>query len=108
METKTSVGDTFKADVMQFIMPHGDENPTSTQLPIAAEPLYLAMLEHGCRFEAEMLQTREISVTITSQDDDIDISITPNGPDVQVGMVAMLERQPWNLLKTRDDNPAGG
>lgn len=82
-------------DVLQFLMPDGRRNPTSTTLPIECRDAYNDMLAHGCRFEAEMLQTGEVSVSIDDSEDYVDISVTPNGPEVQAGMVEMLKRGLW-------------
>jgi hypothetical protein len=106
----------FFAEVIQFLRPNGKQwvditrhrslKKTECPLPIALEDLYNEMHEHGCRFEIELLQTNEVSTTITRLDtperegEDIDIRITVNGPSVQAGMREMLERRPWK----RGDN----
>jgi len=56
------------------------------------------MKKAGCRFEAEILCNGLVSVTIfdPSKEEDIDISITRNGPEVIHGMIAMLKRKSWN------------
>ncbi len=88
---------TFEVAVVQYLMPDGQREQTGTRLSRELEPLYRDMVKRGCRFEAEMLTTREISVTIFNikDEEDVDISVTSNGPEVQAGMVAMLERQQW-------------
>lgn len=93
--------ETFEAEVVQFLMPDGRRRDTSTKLPMACRPAVEEMQKAGCRFEAEMLTTGEISVTISNpkEGEDIDISLTPNGPEVQAGMIAMLDRAMWKSKK---------
>lgn len=91
---------TYTAEVLQFMLPHGRQNPTSTELPIETREAYQEMMASGCRFEAEMLMTGQVSVTISNPKDeeDLDFSITRNGPEVQAGMIAMLQRRRWVKL----------
>lgn len=96
-EDRKKFDDTFEVAVVQYLMPDGRQEQTGTRLSRELEPLYLDMVKHGCRFEAEMLRTRAISVTIFNikDEEDVDISLTGNGPEVQAGMIAMLKRQLW-------------
>ena len=82
-------------DVVQFLMPDGRQKEITTELPDECEGLYRNMLECGCRFEAEVLTTGEVSVTISDDEGDVDIVLSKNCPDVQGGMAAMLQRQLW-------------
>lgn len=88
---------TYTAEVLQFMMPDGRRNPSSTELPIESQAAYLDMQKHGCRFEAEVLSTGHVSVTISDPkaECDVDIHVCANGPDVQSGMVKMLSRALW-------------
>ena len=86
---------TYEVDVMQFVLPHGQQKPCKTDLPIATQEAYQDMLAHGCRFEAEVLTTGAVSVTISNADEDVDMSITDNGPAVPQGMCDMLNRGLW-------------
>lgn len=94
----------FQVPVIQFLMPHGERRETSTNLPVSCRELFNDMTRAGCRFEAEMLTTLQVSITISNPQDeeDIDISVTLNGPDVQAGMIAMLERQLWEAPSVGD------
>jgi hypothetical protein len=87
----------FRASIVQYMLPDGRKVNKETDLPILFEPLYRDMLDHGCRFEAEVLTTDQVSVTIfdPETEDDIDISIVKNGPAVQECMLAMLDRALW-------------
>lgn len=94
-----SSNERFEVPVIQFLMPNGQRRDTSTHLPSSCRDAVDSMHEAGCRFEAEMLQTGEISVTISDpkEEIDVDISVTGNGPEVQTGMIAMLERRSWEV-----------
>lgn len=89
---------TFEAQLTQFLKPDRRSKSVTTTLPIEVEPLYRSMLAAGCRLEAEVLTTDEVSVTVSNvvSEVDIDFSVTQNGPDVQSGIVAMLRRESWN------------
>jgi hypothetical protein len=82
------------------MMPNGREVRSSTELPMDSHAAYLEMQKHGCRFEAEMLTTGQVSVTISDGKGDVDIEVSPNGPEVQKGMVAMLNRGRWRINRT--------
>jgi len=71
---------TFPVAVTQFKRPDGRQERTSTDLPDGYQAAYDDMSDHGCRFEAEVLTNGMVSVTISDSDEDIDISLTPNGP----------------------------
>ena len=86
---------TFEAFVMQYMRPDGRQNPQQCELPIEQQPAYQEMWDYDCRFEAEELQDGMVSVTISNGEEDIDISLTVNGPEVREGMIAMLERHRW-------------
>ena len=87
---------TFTANVVQYLMPHGRSKKVTTELPVELWPLYEAMIAAGYRFEAEMLGTEEISVTISNDDGDIDCEVIPNDESVQVAMAGMLKRKKWD------------
>lgn len=88
---------TYKAKVVQFLRPNRERREVTTDLPEATEADYESMTKHGCRFEAEELRTGQILVTISdpAKKDDLDISITENGPAMQRGMITMLGRHLW-------------
>ncbi len=85
----------YQADVIKYKGPYGESVHTSTPLPFGTYDYYQDMLSADCYFEAEILRTGEVSITITNNEMDVDIEITPNGPEVQEGMVTMLKRQRW-------------
>lgn len=90
-------GEHYTAEVLQFLMPNGMRKLTSTELPIETKAAYEDMLQSGCRFEAEVLRSGQVSITISDpvKEEDVDISLTGNGPEVQRGMVEMLQRKLW-------------
>ena len=85
----------MNVEVVQFLLPNGQQQRQITELPDEVAPLYNAMLGAGCRFEAEVLLTGQVSVTIANEEEDLDIEVIPNGPEVQTTMVQMLERKQW-------------
>jgi len=89
----------FTADVTQFLLPNGRRRNTTVQLPAKWEEAYKSMQKSGYQFEAEILTTGEVSLTIATLTEgaDVDIEIVPNGPDVCDALVAMLERCRWTI-----------
>jgi hypothetical protein len=88
----------YTVPMTQYLRPDGRTKGVETDLPNETLELFKDMIKCGCRFEVEELRTGEVSVTISTTDPyakDIDISVTENGPAVQAGMVAMLERKLW-------------
>jgi len=96
---------TFRAELTQFLRPNGRQKRQYTNLPINIQPLYSEMLIANCRLEAEVLMNNMVSITVSNGEEDIDISLTRNGPEVQMGMVAMLQRRRWTKPKQSDQNP---
>lgn len=86
---------TFAVPVRQFLRPNGIIRPCSVRLPVDLEPAYLEMTRHGCHFEAEVLTDETVSVTISDDEQDVDISLTDNGAKVLEGMYDMLKRARW-------------
>lgn len=101
---------TFVAHLTQFVLPHGIAKAVDTDLPAACQPAYEDMMKHGCRFECEVLSNGVVSVAISDKEAgvDVDISLTPNGPEVHAGMVAMLERAMWRENHSVDVNEKVG
>jgi len=85
----------MKVDVMQYLLPKGHQRPMTVELPDVHKDAYQQMIGLGFRFEAEILTTDEVSVTVCDGEEDIDINISNNGPDVLTGMSKMLERELW-------------
>ena len=79
-----------EVEVLQFLRPDGRKRlcPVTLDYDLRAE--YAAMQIQGWRFEAEVLTTGEVSLTITSEDQDEAIAIVPNGPTVPEALARML------------------
>lgn len=86
---------TIRVKCTQFLRPNGRQREVETDLPAECQGAYLEMLAHGCRFEAEMLVTGQVSVTISNGEVDLIMSLIPNGPEVQEAMANMLRSRPW-------------
>lgn len=76
--------------VIQFIRPNGRKEIATTWLPSKCADAYRRMEESGCRFEAEVLTTGEVSLAISDDDSDRTMRVVENGPVVQQAMCEML------------------
>lgn len=85
----------YEVRLTQFMRPNGTPVPVSTYLPVETQELYEEMSSAGAWFEAEELRTGQVSLTIATEDEDIDIEIVSNGPMVQKAMARMLKRKAW-------------
>lgn len=92
---------TYIVEITQFMRPSGRTVATSTPLPVNTKTKYFDMLKANCHFEAEVLSTGEISLTVSNSTSDVDCEITSNGPEVQAGLVKMLERGGWRKSQTQ-------
>ena len=79
-----------EVEVVQFLRPDGRRHLCTTTLNYDLHAEYAAMQIQGWRFEAEVLTTGEVSLTITSEDQDEVITIVPNGPTVPEALARML------------------
>lgn len=85
----------------QYFLPHGRKAlmffGVSDELGVQAQ----AIIDRGWRFEAEMLTTGEVSLTVSDPIEEIDVAIevVPNGPEV-VDAVTRLIRS--NIERTPD------
>ena len=87
--------ETVTVPVMQFLRPDGTERAATTKLPAEFADVIAQLHNAGCRFEAEMLTTGEVSITIADMERDLDIEVVPNGPEVQAAMLKILQRKAW-------------
>ncbi len=76
----------------QYLMPDGAQKKIHIARPEAIETKAREIMSKGFRFEAEMLTTGEISLTISDGEEDLDIEVVSNGPDVPVAVDRMVER----------------
>jgi hypothetical protein len=87
--------DTFEAMVTQFLQPNGLQIMATVDLPMSVKANYLDMLQCKCRLEAEIISTDEVSLTVTSEEYDVDIEVVGNGPVVIEALTRMLQRAHW-------------
>lgn len=83
--------------VKQYMRPNGRPLIRSTELPVTVKPLYDDMTARGFRFEAEVLSTGLVSITISDDNSDVDVDVVPNDPSIQNAMVKMLKAERWNV-----------
>lgn len=95
LESQVRAKGKFTAKVTQFLYPNGRKQEITTKLPLEGLPAYEEMTKAGCHFEAEMLSTSEVSVTISNSNEDIAIRVVENGPSVQRSMMDMLVEGSW-------------
>jgi hypothetical protein len=91
-----TTAEAFTADVTQFLRPNGRQRQTTTDLPVTCAENYKQMLAHGCRLEAEVLNTDEVSVTISTGESDLDVIIHSNGLGLQEAIADMINRKAWD------------
>ena len=93
---------TYAAEVIQYLRPDGRQVPVTTRLPVDTHDAYQAMLAAGCRLEAEVLMTSQVSVTIfdVKSEEDLDCRVVENGPAVQEAQSSMLRARPWENRAT--------
>lgn len=77
---------------IQFLMPNGRPVVVTIDRPDEISAKAQKIIERGYRFECEMLQTREVSFTITDDDADHEIEVCENGPAVPTAIDAMITR----------------
>jgi len=80
---------------VQFLRPDGRQKEGFFDLQEDLEDELDSLTRCGCRVEAEVLVTGEVSLTISSSDEDIDIEISQNGPEVLENLAKMLRRRRW-------------
>ncbi|HEY1980720.1 MAG TPA: hypothetical protein VGH13_11585 [Xanthobacteraceae bacterium] len=77
----------------QYLMPNGRRSPVTIDRPDDIAAKAQAIIERGYRFECEMLSDYStVSLTIADDDDDHEIEVVPNGPEVPTAIDRMIER----------------
>lgn len=76
----------------QYLMPDGRQKKIRIDRPQAIETKAREIVARGFRFEAEMLTTGEISLTISDGECDLDIEVIDNGPEIPCAVDRMVER----------------
>lgn len=86
----------------QYLLPDGRKRHTYMPAPDAVFAKAQSIMDAGMRFEAEVLNTGDVSTTITHPDyGDLDITIHANGPGLHEAIHAMIER--FDLSKSWDE-----
>ena len=93
---------TFVAEVTQFFLPNGNAKLMRVDLPVDSEPDYIAMTKAGYHFEAEVLRSGAVSLTISNHDTDFDTALVQNGPAVKEVLADMLKRRLWENAKNEN------
>lgn len=80
-------------EITQYHLPDGRRTTETTTIADSLKDKYELIRKLGLSLTAEVLSTGNVSCTITDNElGDIDISLTKNGPEVQVGIEKMLAR----------------
>ena len=89
----------------QYLLPDGKRRKITfpaSELEEGVLEMAQYLLDNGCRFDAEILQTGMISFTCERDDDLISIQLCPNNPQV-VASVNKLIKQSYEILR-REQN----
>ena len=76
----------------QYLRPDGRRAEVSIERPDEISTLANRIIERGFRFECEHLTTGHASLTIADANDDHDIEVASNGPDVPLAVDRMIKR----------------
>ena len=90
--------ETYKITATQILLPYGKRCTVYGPICLEREADYTAMLEAGFGIEMEMLTTGEVSITISSEHEDVDIRVVSNGPSVRAAIESMLEARLWESV----------
>ena len=76
----------------QYLRPSG--RPISIELPCSEElkSSVEEIIKRGYRFEAEVLRTGEVSLTVSDGEQDLAIELTSNGPEVLHAVNRLISR----------------
>ena len=83
----------------QYLMPDGRKVPNSIDRPEVIEKKAESIISRGLSFECEMLTTGQISLTVSDGQQDIDIEVCQNGPEVPISVDRMIERVHSKYIK---------
>ena len=82
-------------DVVQYTQPTGKRKEVGTNISDDCKENYQDMVKAGFRIAAEILYSKEISLTIENHEKDVDIEVVGNGPAVQEAIEKMIKRKKW-------------
>ena len=88
---------TTTVEVVQYLRSNGRKVLQTTELEGNLQSDYEDMQNHNCHFEAEVLKTGEVSLTIWNEvkEKDIDMILAMNSVDVQKALTDMLQKKNW-------------
>lgn len=88
----------------QYLRPNGRRKPITINRSIEVEERAERLIMAGLRFEAEVLTTGEVSLTVFDQDseEDVAIELTPNGDHVGAAVDKLVD-QAINWLDGREE-----
>jgi len=93
---------TTTVEVMQYLRSNGRKVWQTTTLDGDFQSDYDDMRNHNCHFEAEVLRTGEVSLTIWDEvkEKDIDTMLAVDSKDVQMALKNMLQSKYWLRKET--------
>ena len=81
----------------QYLRPNGRKVEVTIDRPDEVSSLAAKIIDRGYRFEVEHLISGHASFTIAGPDDDEDIELTLNGPDVPAAVDRLVKRFAANI-----------
>lgn len=84
----------------QFLRPNGRTTPITIDRPPAIEARADTLYARGYRFEAEVLTTGHVSLTVVDRAEgvDLEIEVVPNGPKIPEAVDLLVNRAYENLI----------
>lgn len=76
----------------RYLPPNGRKTNVSISRPIDIYEKAMKIIDAGYRFEIELLTTGLVSMTISDDEDDHDIEVVSNGPQVPEAVDRMISR----------------
>lgn len=82
------------ANFIQYLRPNGRQKAIGMDVANDLQPQLDAIKAAGCRLECEVLMTGTVSLTIfhCESEEDIDIELVANGPDVPHAVDSLIRR----------------
>jgi hypothetical protein len=75
----------------QYMRPDGRRRNIWAPCPEGLEAKASAIMDNDWRFEAEVLTTGDVSLTVSDGSEDVAIEIAPNGPEVPRALARLIE-----------------
>lgn len=81
----------FSVPFTQYLLPNGRTKQVAFGVTGETAVKARSILDKGCKFEAEMLPTGMVSLSVSDGEQDIAIEVTPNGPEIPEAVVRLVE-----------------